>query len=183
MTLVSICACVLAITIPLAAQDASAAHGILGYLDPKTGTFHLLPALQDAEPPAATTVTGKIVANFTITVDSTFASTAKIGCNISATVLDASTGNVIAEEAGNAVTRGTSDLHRDHTVFVEAGVRQHRQNYAELHRSGPGGSDERRFLSESAHFAVAGQHQRAHERNNHHRNNRGNDSEASVEFS
>jgi len=107
LTLVSMCVCLLAISAPLMAQDASATHGILGYLDPKTGTFHLLPALQDEEPPAASTVTGKIVANFTITVDSTFASTSKIGCTISAAVLDASTGNVIEEEAGNAVTLGT----------------------------------------------------------------------------
>lgn len=107
LTLVLTCACVLAITVPLTAQNASSTHGILGYLDPKTGAFHLLPALQDAEPPATTTVTGKIVANFTITVDSTIASTAKIGCNVAATVLDLSTANSIIEEAGNAVTRGS----------------------------------------------------------------------------
>ena len=105
--LASVCVCLLAISVPLMAQDASATHGILGYLDPKTGTFHLLPALQDAEPPATTTVTGKIVANFTITVDSTIASTTKIGCNITATVLDVGTGNTILEEAGNAVARGS----------------------------------------------------------------------------
>lgn len=107
VTIVSICACVLAINISLMAQDASAAHGIPGYLDPKTGTFHLLPALPDAPPPATTTVTGKIVATFTITVDSTFASTAKIGCTIIANVQDLSTLNNIVEQAGNAVARGT----------------------------------------------------------------------------
>lgn len=109
LTLVLICACVLAITIPLTAQDASSTRGILGYLDPKTGTFHILPVpnAQDGAPPPTSTVTGKIVANFTITVDSTIASTAKIGCNISASVLDVTTGNSIIEEAGSAVTRGT----------------------------------------------------------------------------
>lgn len=107
VTLVSILACVLAINLSVFAQDAAATHGILGYLDPKTGAFHLLPALQDAEPPATTTVTGKIVANFTITVDSTIASTTKIGCNISAALLDVSTANSIIEEAGSAVARGT----------------------------------------------------------------------------
>lgn len=107
LILVSICVCLLAISAPLMAQDASATHGILGYLDPRTGAFHLLPALQDTEPPATTTVTGKIVANFTITVDSTFASTTKIGCSIIATVSDVSTGNLIEETAGNDVARGT----------------------------------------------------------------------------
>jgi hypothetical protein len=89
------------------AQDASATHGILGYLDPKTGAFHLLPALQDSEPPATTTVTGKIVANFTITVDSTVASTAKIGCEFEATLVDVTTGNTLLETAASAVTRGS----------------------------------------------------------------------------
>jgi hypothetical protein len=89
----------------------SATHGIRGYLDPQTGVFHTMPhpELQDgAEPPPTTTVTGKIVVNFTITVDSTIASTTKIGCNVEADVDDAGTGNFISESGGVAVARGTA---------------------------------------------------------------------------
>ena len=102
------CACFLGMTLSLWGQNAASTHGILGYLDPQTGAFHLLPqASQDEAPPATTTVTGKIVATFTITVNSTFASTTKIGCNINATVVDAVTGNIISEVAGGDVARGS----------------------------------------------------------------------------
>lgn len=103
-------ACCLGLSVSLWAQNTAAPHGVRGYLDPQTGVFHALlhPELQDdAEPPAVTTFGGKIVVNFTITVDSTIASTNKIGCNVSADLEDASTGNFITEQAGTAVTRGS----------------------------------------------------------------------------
>lgn len=86
----------------------STPRGIRGYLDPQTGVFHALPAVQaddDAER-VVTTVGGKFVVNFTITVDSTIASTTKIGCNVEATLADST--NFITESAGTAVTRGSA---------------------------------------------------------------------------
>lgn len=107
--ILSICVCFLGTTASLWGQNASAAHGIMGYLDPRTGAFHPMAqaTTQDEAPPATSTFTGKIVASFTITVDSTIASTTKIGCNISASLEDTATLNFIVEEAGSAVARGS----------------------------------------------------------------------------
>jgi hypothetical protein len=90
-------------------QQSTAPRGIRGYLDPQTGVFHTLPAAQPADDDADRTVTvvgGKFVVNFTITVDSTIASTTKIGCNVEATLADST--NFITEQAGTAVTRGSA---------------------------------------------------------------------------
>jgi hypothetical protein len=99
----------LGMSISLWGQKSAAPQGIRGYLDPQTGVFHALPAAQadddDAER-TITTVGGKFVVNFTITVDSTIASTNKIGCNVSASLADGS--NFITEQAGTAVTRGSA---------------------------------------------------------------------------
>lgn len=110
-TILVVCACFLGMNLSLWGQNAAASHGILGYLDPRTGVFHSIPhpEVQDAEAeaPALTTFGGKFVATFTITVSSTIASTAKIGCEVSAVLSDAGSGNFIQEGAGSAVTRGT----------------------------------------------------------------------------
>jgi len=85
-------------------------HGILGYLDPATGVFHTLPvpdASDDAAPAAAVT-TGKFVFSFTITIDSSIATSAKIGCSASAQLLDVSTANLIEEEAAVVASRSGS---------------------------------------------------------------------------
>ncbi len=106
-------ACFLGMTVSLWGQSAATVHGIPGYLDPRTGAFHPLPHAdaQDAEAPATTTTSaGKFVVNFTITVDSTIASTNKIACNVTASLEDGiatTSPNLIEEEAGTAVTRGT----------------------------------------------------------------------------
>lgn len=92
------------------AEKSAATRGIRGYLDPQTGVFHATPRpeLQEgADPLAATTVAGKIVVNFTITVDSTIAATTKIGCDVEADVDDATAG-FITEQAGKAVVRGSA---------------------------------------------------------------------------
>ena len=91
-------------------QNAAAAHGIHGYLDPQTGVFHTLPIPEaaSAEPPAVATFAGKFVFNFTITVDATISSTAKIVCTATATVEDNLTGgspNFIIETASALATR------------------------------------------------------------------------------
>jgi hypothetical protein len=91
------------------ARNSPASHEIRGYLDPQTGVFHTVvhPEVQgDVEPATTTTISGKIVVNFTITVDSTIAATTKIGCNVDADVDDAAAG-FISESAGVAVARGS----------------------------------------------------------------------------
>jgi len=103
-------ACSLGLNVSLWGQSAAAAHGIRGYLDPQTGVFHTMPhpAMQDdAEAPALTSFSGKIVTTFTITVDSTIAATAKIGCEVDASVEDIGSGNFISESAAVAVARGS----------------------------------------------------------------------------
>ncbi len=90
-------------------SKSAVTRGIRGYLDPQTGVFHATPRPEPqdaAEPAAVTTVAGRIVVNFTITVDSTIAATTKIGCALEADVDDATAG-FISESAGTAVARGT----------------------------------------------------------------------------
>jgi hypothetical protein len=91
-------------------RSSASTPEIRGYLDPETGVFRAAPRLglkDAAAPPATATYTGRIVVSFTITVDSTIASTTKIGCNVNADVDDEGTGNFITESAGSAVLRGT----------------------------------------------------------------------------
>ena len=106
-----VAACFLGMNASLWGQSSAAAHGIRGYLDPQTGSFHTIPhpVLQDdVDLVTLTTFTGKLVANFTITVDSTIASTGKIACELDAETEDAATGNFIEESAASAVTRGSA---------------------------------------------------------------------------
>jgi len=112
-TFILLFSCLLAAEATLLGQDQSrssaSTNEIRGYLDPNTGVFRTAPhpELKDGAEPATVTFTGKIVVNFTITVDSTIAATTKIGCNVSADVDDEGTGNFITESAGSAVLRGT----------------------------------------------------------------------------
>jgi hypothetical protein len=109
LSIFSVLLVTLLMSISLWGQKSTAPHGIPGYLDPQTGVFHALPAAQvDDDEAERTTVTvgGKFVVNFTITVDSTIASTGKIGCSVDATLGDGS--NFITETAATAVTRGTA---------------------------------------------------------------------------
>jgi hypothetical protein len=62
---------------------------------------------EGAEAPALTVFAGKIVTTFTITVDSTIAATAKIGCEVDAGLEDAGSGNFISVSAAVAVVRGS----------------------------------------------------------------------------
>ena len=80
--------------------------GIMGYLDPRTGAFHSMPAVDSGSPdvPLAAT-TGKFVVSFTITVASTIAATAKIACISTASLVDVTTSNFIEEEAAVVATR------------------------------------------------------------------------------
>ena len=103
-------ACFLGMNASLCGQNAAAARGIQGYLDPRTGVFHTLPrhAEPDAEPPTLTTFAGKLVFNFTITVNATIAPTAKIACTAIASVDDNLTGGspmAFTESASALATR------------------------------------------------------------------------------
>ncbi len=109
LTLLLLSACFLGMNVSAWAQNAVPVHGIRGYLDPRTRIFHSIPQLEAAdaaEPPATTTFTGSFVFNFTITVNSTIASTGVIGCVAGASLLDGTT-NQIVEIAGTALTRGS----------------------------------------------------------------------------
>jgi hypothetical protein len=92
-------------------QNPAATHGIRGYLDPQTGAFHTIPhpeLEEGAVPLALTTFAGKFVVTFTITVNSTIAATAKIGCQVDASLDDVAVGNFISEAAASAVARGSA---------------------------------------------------------------------------
>jgi hypothetical protein len=84
------------------------ANGIPGYLDPRTGEFHPMPAhpasgMQAIIPFAATT--GKFVYNFTITISSTLPTSDVIACQSESTVYDTSSGREFDETAAVAGTR------------------------------------------------------------------------------
>lgn len=100
--------CCLGMNLSLWGQNA-AVPGIQGFLDPKTGMFHSLPSPQaaDAEPLTISTLTGKFVFNFTITVKSTIASTSQIGCFAGVSLSDSTNLNNVVDVAAVAVTRGT----------------------------------------------------------------------------
>jgi hypothetical protein len=72
------------------AANSQANHGILGYLDPQTGAFRMLPAVDNSvEPPALTTFTGTI--NLTITVAVKTTGITNVICTMSVSVDDALT--------------------------------------------------------------------------------------------
>lgn len=110
LILPAVLACFLGLNINLWSQSIPAVNGIRGYLDPHTGIFHSMPHpdLPEADVPPPTTFGGKFVFNFTITVSSTLASTAKIFCQASATTEDVAALNFIAETASVTATRSGS---------------------------------------------------------------------------
>ena len=72
------------------AANPQANHGILGYLDPQTGAFRLLPAVDNSvEPPPITTFTGTISLTITVTLKTT--GLTNIVCTATAAVEDAIT--------------------------------------------------------------------------------------------
>ncbi len=113
LTLLSLFACFLGMNASLMGQDADAARGIMGYLDPRTGVFRSdpQPAQPDATPPALTTFAGKFVFHFTLTVNANIAATAKIMCVATAQVEDNLTGgtlNSFSETAAALAVRSGS---------------------------------------------------------------------------
>lgn len=90
-------------------QKKNAGPGILGYLDPQTGFFH--PAASGATVdssqllPSVVPTTGKLVFNFTISVQSAIPTTDTIVCEASAEVLEVTTQHAVEEAASVAATR------------------------------------------------------------------------------
>lgn len=101
--------CCLGMNLSLWGQNAASVPGIQGFLDPRTGIFHSVPSPQarDAEPLTTSTLTGKFVFNFTITVNSTIASTSQIGCFAGVSTNDTTNLNNVVDAAAVAVTRGS----------------------------------------------------------------------------
>ncbi len=89
------------------AANAPAKPGILGYMDPHTGTFRPVPAQieEDAEAPAATTFTGTITVTLTITVKS--ASVSTFTCTADVSAVDGTTSPAFFEESNTVAATGT----------------------------------------------------------------------------
>jgi len=110
------CVCLVVLSLPLwGQQNASENNGVLGYLDPRTGSFrlaHVAPvddAAAEAAAAAATTRAGKLVFSFTITIASALPTTSNILCSASANLIDdgvsLSALRTIIESATVAATR------------------------------------------------------------------------------
>lgn len=102
--IVCVCACLLGFIQPGWSQkpDQSAAPGILGYLDPKTGAFRPLvqpSTVSEQEIESTAPTTGKFVFTFTITIASTNLSADAIVCGASATVFEVTNQRVFDESA------------------------------------------------------------------------------------
>jgi hypothetical protein len=84
-----ICMCCL-IAVPTLwgqAANSQANHEILGFLDPQTGAFRLLPAVDNSvEPPAITTFTGTVTLTITITLSTT--GLTNVGCTMNVSTTD-----------------------------------------------------------------------------------------------
>jgi hypothetical protein len=77
-------------------------------IDPSTGQFRMMTPEAEVIPNALSTVTGKFVVKFTITVSSTLPTTDVISCGVSAEVLDTSTQFILLDSATVAATRSGS---------------------------------------------------------------------------
>jgi len=91
--IIFVCVCLVGFTqLAWSQKPASPQHGILGYLDPVTGTFKPLvqnPApSEEAEMEAPGPTTGKFVFSFTITISSTNLSGDTISCQAEASAFD-----------------------------------------------------------------------------------------------
>jgi hypothetical protein len=104
-------ACFLVLVASGFAQDAQSENaqpkkspGILGYLDPKTGAFRILPTPDKVSPelPAVTPTVGKFVFNITIALNPGLSPTAKLLCTATAATSEAATQSLF-EDFGTAV--------------------------------------------------------------------------------
>ncbi len=81
------------------------AGGIMGYLDPATGSFR--PALTAGPAAAASSVTGKFIVKFTISVQSPIGSTSPITCSVTASSFGTS-GSIVESGTAPATRSGAS---------------------------------------------------------------------------
>lgn len=85
------CVCLIVIALPVLGQQKAAGNtGILGRLDPGTGSFTPVPLAAAGDTAAVTPVerSGKVVFIFNITIDSTIPTTSVISCNAAVSVAD-----------------------------------------------------------------------------------------------
>jgi hypothetical protein len=110
----AICAALVGIAsiLPLAVPAAdSAPPGILGYLDPSTGTFkiaHATSELSEAAAAAISTVTGEIKVTATFTIVSAIATTTPITCSASVSVVSDAEGYVSDSSSALATRSGST---------------------------------------------------------------------------
>lgn len=107
--LLLISACCLIAAMPAWGQASNTPFrpGIPGYLDPHTGAFRPIPlaAEDDAELPAATTVTGTVTLTITITVKSS--SISNFTCIAQVTVNDGTTSPTFYDESNTVAATGS----------------------------------------------------------------------------
>jgi hypothetical protein len=109
-------ACLAGITQSARSQNAenAATHGILGYLDARTGAFKPIvqpTTVEDEQAAAAAAIsptTGKFVFNFTINVVSSLPTNEVIVCSATANVFDITSVTTITEEASVLASRSGS---------------------------------------------------------------------------
>ena len=108
LLLICICCLIAAPAVWGQAANPQANRGILGYLDPQTGAFRMLPAVDNSvEAPALTTFTGTI--NLTITVTLKTTTTTNVICTMSVSVEDSLTSGSprLFSESDTVVGTGT----------------------------------------------------------------------------
>lgn len=83
-----VCLCCLAVVLTTVGQSAKTKgeEGILGIVDPQTGTFRAIPSVDDAEIAEATVVGGTVTVAITITVKTTALAT--FSCNVQVSAID-----------------------------------------------------------------------------------------------
>jgi len=113
LAILGACALV-ALAVPLLSQNPRSAsvRGIYGHWDPNTGIFtpvHEASAAprEGEELPPTTAYTGKIVANFTITITSAIPTTDTIACSVNVDVVD-TTGSITDSLSTSATRSGAT---------------------------------------------------------------------------
>ncbi len=100
--------CLVALTLPAWSQSTNQesvhgkpSHGVLGYLDPRTGTFKPMPPQSTGEAPTPPPTQGTIVINLYVKVASTFPAGEQFSCGGSASVFESSFFDEEASVVGN----------------------------------------------------------------------------------
>ena len=103
-------------------QTSTAQHGILGYLDPRTGAFRPLAQTsaenEQAKAATASPTTGKLVFVFSITIASTLASTETIICTSTASIIEIANGGALAIDETATVIATRSGSKASCTVTI-----------------------------------------------------------------